>query len=36
VDEPAEAERLCELGAAAIVTNVPGRIREAVRRATGR
>jgi glycerophosphoryl diester phosphodiesterase len=36
VDDPAEAERLCELGAAAIVTNVPGRIREAVRRATGR
>jgi glycerophosphoryl diester phosphodiesterase len=36
VDEPAEAERLCALGATAIVTNLPGRIREVVRRATGR
>jgi glycerophosphoryl diester phosphodiesterase len=36
VDAPEEAERLCALGAAAIVTNVPGRIREVVRRATGR
>ncbi|HSN91288.1 MAG TPA: glycerophosphodiester phosphodiesterase family protein [Anaeromyxobacteraceae bacterium] len=36
VDAPEEAERLCALGAAGIVTNAPGRIREAVRRATGR
>jgi glycerophosphoryl diester phosphodiesterase len=36
VDEDAEVARLCDAGAAAIVTNVPGRAREAVRRATGR
>jgi len=36
VDEPGEAERLCALGAAAVVTNAPGRIREVVRLATGR
>jgi glycerophosphoryl diester phosphodiesterase len=36
VDDPAEAERLCALGAGAIITNEPGPIREAIRRATGR
>lgn len=36
VDASGEAERLCALGAAAIVTNEPGRIREVVRLATGR
>ena len=36
VDAPAEGERMCRLGAAAIITNHPGRTREAVRRATGR
>jgi glycerophosphoryl diester phosphodiesterase len=36
VDAPDEAEALCDLGAAAIITNVPGRIREAVRARTGR
>jgi glycerophosphoryl diester phosphodiesterase len=36
VDDPADAARLTKGGAAALVTNVPGRIREAVRAATGR
>ncbi len=36
VDAPAEVARLAALGATGIVTNVPGRAREAVRRATGR
>lgn len=36
VDGEEDASRLAALGAAAIITNVPGRIREAVRRATGR
>ncbi len=36
VDEPREVERLCALGAAAIITNLPGRTREVVRRVTGR
>ncbi|HZY04594.1 MAG TPA: glycerophosphodiester phosphodiesterase [Anaeromyxobacteraceae bacterium] len=36
VDDPEEAARLCALGAAALVTNHPGRMRETVRRATGR
>ncbi len=36
VDDPEEAARLCALGAAGLIGNHPGRIREAVRRATGR
>jgi glycerophosphoryl diester phosphodiesterase len=36
VDAPEEAERLCALGVAAVITDVPARVREAVRRATGR
>lgn len=36
VDAPADVERLCRLGVAAIVTNHPGRTREVVRRVTGR
>ncbi|HEU4382806.1 MAG TPA: glycerophosphodiester phosphodiesterase [Anaeromyxobacteraceae bacterium] len=36
VDAPAEVERLCSLAAAAVISNHPGRAREAVRRATGR
>ncbi len=36
VDEPGEVERLCALGAAAVITNSPRLAREAVRRATGR
>ena len=36
VDEPADVERMCALGAAALVSNLPGRTRELVRRATGR
>ncbi|MCX5731456.1 MAG: glycerophosphodiester phosphodiesterase [Deltaproteobacteria bacterium] len=36
VDDPAEVERLVALGVAAVVSNVPGLAREAVRRATGR
>jgi glycerophosphoryl diester phosphodiesterase len=36
VDDPAEVERLAKLGVAAVVSNVPGVTREAVRRATGR
>jgi glycerophosphoryl diester phosphodiesterase len=35
VDDPAEVERLARLGVAAVVSNVPGTAREAVRRATG-
>jgi glycerophosphoryl diester phosphodiesterase len=35
-DEPAEQERLARCGAAAIIGNAPGEMREAVRRATGR
>jgi glycerophosphoryl diester phosphodiesterase len=31
VDDPAEAASLARLGAAAVITNVPGRIREALR-----
>jgi glycerophosphoryl diester phosphodiesterase len=36
VDDPADAERLCALGANAVITNGPRLVREAVRRATGR
>ena len=36
VDAPADVERMCALGAAALVTNHPGWTREVVRRATGR
>jgi glycerophosphoryl diester phosphodiesterase len=36
VDDPAEVERLAALGVDAVVSNVPGLAREAVRRATGR
>ncbi len=36
VDEPAEAARLAAAGATAVITNVPARIREAIRAATGR
>ncbi len=36
VDEPADVERMCALGAAALVSNRPGRTRELVRRVTGR
>jgi glycerophosphoryl diester phosphodiesterase len=35
VDDPAEAERLARQGVAALVSNRPGLVREAVRRATG-
>jgi glycerophosphoryl diester phosphodiesterase len=35
VDDPAEAERLARQGVAALVSNRPGVVREAVRRATG-
>jgi glycerophosphoryl diester phosphodiesterase len=35
VDAEDEVARLCALGAAAIISNVPSRAREAVRRATG-
>ena len=35
VDAPADVERMCALGAAALISNHPGRTREAVRRATG-
>jgi glycerophosphoryl diester phosphodiesterase len=35
VDAPEEVEALCGLGVSAIITNVPGRTREVVRRATG-
>jgi len=35
VDDPAEVARLCELRAAAVITNTPGPTREMVRRATG-
>jgi len=36
VDAPEEIARLAALGAAAVISNVPGAAREAVRRATGR
>lgn len=36
VDDPAEAVALGAAGASAIITNVPARVREAVRAATGR
>jgi glycerophosphoryl diester phosphodiesterase len=36
VDDPAEVERLAALGVAAVVSNVPGLARIAVRRATGK
>jgi glycerophosphoryl diester phosphodiesterase len=36
VDDPAEAARLAAAGAAAVITNVPARTREAIRAATGR
>ena len=36
VDAPDELARLAALGATAVISNVPGRAREAVRRATGR
>jgi glycerophosphoryl diester phosphodiesterase len=35
VDDPEEAERLARQGVAALVSNRPGVVREAVRRATG-
>jgi glycerophosphoryl diester phosphodiesterase len=35
VDDPAEAERLCRLGAAGLMTDFPARVRDAVRTATG-
>jgi glycerophosphoryl diester phosphodiesterase len=35
VDDPDEAERLARIGVAALVSNRPGLVREAVRRATG-
>jgi len=35
VDGPAETERLCRLGAAALISNDPGAVRDAVRRAAG-
>ena len=35
VDDPVEAERLARQGVAALVSNRPGLVREAVRRATG-
>jgi glycerophosphoryl diester phosphodiesterase len=36
VDDPVVAARLSALGAAAVITNEPARIRAAVRAATGR
>ena len=36
VDAPEEVERLARLGAAGVISNVPGIAREAVRRATGK
>jgi glycerophosphoryl diester phosphodiesterase len=36
VDAPQAVERLVDLGASAIITNVPGRTRELVRKRTGR
>jgi len=36
VDDPSEVERIAALGVDAVVSNVPGVAREAVRRATGR
>jgi len=36
VDDPSEVERLATMGVDAVVSNVPGVAREAVRRATGR
>jgi glycerophosphoryl diester phosphodiesterase len=36
VDDPEEVERLCRLGAAAVITNRPAVARAAIRRATGR
>ncbi len=36
VEEPADVERMCALGVAALISNRPGRTRELVRRATGR
>lgn len=36
VDAPADVARACALGAAAIITNVPGAARDGVRRATGK
>jgi len=36
VDAAEEVQALCALGVSALITNVPGRTREAVRRATGR
>lgn len=36
VDAPEDVERLVDLGATAVITNVPGRTRELVRRRTGR
>jgi len=36
VDDAVEVERLCDMGVAAVISNVPGPAREAVRRRTGR
>lgn len=36
VDAEADVERMCQLGAAALISNCPGRTRQVVRRATGR
>ncbi len=36
VDEPADVQRMCALGVAALISNRPGQTRELVRRATGR
>ena len=36
VDEPEQVAALAAEGAAAVISNVPGTAREAVRRATGR
>lgn len=36
VDDAGEVERLCDLGVAAVISNVPGATREVVRRRTGR
>lgn len=36
VDSPEEVERMCALGAAALISNHPARTRQGVRRATGR